>query len=602
MSQGRIPQAFIDELLARVDIVDIINQRVPLRKVGHEYSACCPFHEERTASFTVSAVKQFYHCFGCGAHGNAISFLLEQERLEFREAVAQLASDVGLQVPSSVEQDSVNTNAPLYEVLAQVVKYYQKQLKHHAQATVAKQYLQQRGLTGKMCVQFGIGFAPKEGEHLSALDGYDETMFKHLLTSGMLIQKDDGHSYARFRGRIMFPIRDRRGRVIAFGGRVVAQGMPKYLNSPQTPLFHKSEVLYGFYEAVQAGGQRLDEIYVVEGYMDVLALAQHEIRQVVATLGTAITEHHLTQLFRRTSHVICCFDGDRAGRDAAWRALENSLTLMEEGRMLSFMFLPDSEDPDSFVRKVKSSGFKKARGSALSLSHFMFDRFTQQVDLKQVDGRAKLVELLKPYLGKLPLNLFRHMIIQQLAQLVQMGVSTLERYLQTNAKAPKDAGLPFAQTKKVSYREYESSYQHSRVVLSPVQRALTIVLQYPHLQAQLEGVAWESLATLGLREAQVLHRLLSLVQDNSDLSGAELIQAVGAGHDANLLKRLSSVPCLLEEAALLTELKEAIAKTLALSDEVIWGELMAKVGNSESEPLSDEEKETIRMMLQDKID
>ncbi len=357
---GLIPQSFIDDLMNRIDIVEVIDGRVPLKKTGREYTACCPFHNEKTPSFTVSPTKQFYHCFGCGAHGTAIGFLMEYEHLSFPESVEELARLAG--VPMEYEGPSPNEpvrrkkDESLYDLLAKVDQYYRQQLRQHPQSRRAVDYLKQRGVSGEIAAEFGLGFAPPGWDNLERQLGQSAEVREKLVSTGMLIKKDSGGSYDRFRDRIMFPIRDRRGRTIAFGGRILPDNQEKgdkppakYLNSPETPLFHKGQELYGLYEARQAL-RDITRLMVVEGYMDVVALAQYGIRYAVATLGTATTEEHLHKLFRLTPEIVFCFDGDRAGREAAWRALNNALPVMREGRQIRFMFLPDGEDPDSYVR------------------------------------------------------------------------------------------------------------------------------------------------------------------------------------------------------------------------------------------------------------
>jgi len=353
---GRIPQSFIDEVLNRTDIVEVIDTRVPLKKAGREFKACCPFHTEKTPSFTVSQVKQFYHCFGCGEHGTAITFLMDYEHMEFVEAIEELARRAGLEVPRETGTTHSQTPSTLlhYALLERVADYYQEQLRTHPQAGRAVEYLKQRGLTGEVAARFNIGFAPPGWENIAAALDADGTIHKQLLELGLTIERDTGGSaYDRFRDRIQFPIRDRRGRTIGFGGRVLDDSTPKYLNSPESPVFHKGQELYGLFEARKAV-RKLERILVVEGYMDVVALAQFGINYAVATLGTATTHEHLERLFRTVPEVVFCFDGDRAGREAAWRALENTLPVLRDGREARFLFLPDEEDPGHSLLLQKS--------------------------------------------------------------------------------------------------------------------------------------------------------------------------------------------------------------------------------------------------------
>ena len=347
--RGRIPREFIDELLARLDVVEVIDRRVPLKKAGKDFKACCPFHNEKTPSFTVSRPKQFYHCFGCGVSGTAITFLMEFEHLSFPEAVEELAGEAGLEVPDTgPARSGDNPTLPLLEILGEASRYYKDQLRSHTDASTTIAYLKQRGLTGEIAAQFDLGYAPTGWDNLSSTADNEEKL-DLMVKAGLISKRESGGHYDRFRARVIFPIHDNKGRVIAFGGRLLDEGEPKYLNSPETPVFHKGSELYNLHRARSAIAQQQMSI-VVEGYMDVLALAQHGIDHCVATLGTATTTTHLQRLFRLAPSIVFCFDGDRAGRDAAGRALEIALPLLESGRQVSFLFLPDGEDPDSVIR------------------------------------------------------------------------------------------------------------------------------------------------------------------------------------------------------------------------------------------------------------
>ncbi|MGD8681120.1 MAG: DNA primase, partial [Lysobacterales bacterium] len=401
---GLIPDSFIEELLGRVDIVEIIERRVPLKRAGREFQARCPFHEEKTASFTVSPQKQFYHCFGCGAHGSAIGFLMNYEGLEFVDAVEELARHVGLQVPREASSQP-RPSEDLYRVLESASSWYRDQLKEHPEAIA---YLKQRGLSGEIAAQFGIGYAPPGWDNLSGKHGSDSRQVELLKRAGLVSQGKSGF-YDKFRHRIMFPIHDRRGRAIGFGGRALDDDGPKYLNSPETELFHKGRELYGLYLARKSQA-KLDRILVVEGYMDVVALAQFGFANCVATLGTATTPEQAELLFRAADEVVFCFDGDRAGRQAAWRALEATLPKLREGRQARFLFLPEGEDPDSMVRRQGGEAFSGLLDRAQPLSEFFFDHFTEAVDMDSLDGRAKLVEMSRPQLKKLPEGVFRDMM------------------------------------------------------------------------------------------------------------------------------------------------------------------------------------------------
>ena len=384
---GRIPDSFIEELLGRVDIVEIVERRVPLKKAGREWQARCPFHDEKTPSFTVSPQKQFYHCFGCGAHGSAIGFLMNYEGLEFVDAVEDLARHAGLEVPREASARP-RPSTELYDLLERVAEWYRKQLRENAPAIA---YLKQRGVSGEVARDFDIGYAPSGWDRLLSAFGGDEAARERLRKAGLLSQGRSGE-YDKFRNRIMFPIHDRRGRVIAFGGRALGDDGPKYLNSPETELFHKGRELYGLHHARKSQA-RLERILVVEGYMDVVALAQFGFRNCVATLGTATTGDHAESLFRAADEVVYCFDGDRAGRQAAWRALAATLPRLRDGRSARFLFLPEGEDPDTVVRAQGEAAFSALLDDAQPLSDFLFDHFTAQVDMNALDGRARLVEL-----------------------------------------------------------------------------------------------------------------------------------------------------------------------------------------------------------------
>ncbi len=413
---GKIPQPFIDELLDRTDIVELIDSRVKLKKAGKNYTACCPFHEEKTPSFTVSPDKQFYYCFGCGAAGNALGFLMEYEHQAFPEAVESLAQQQGLEVPR--EQGNFEDNRQrqdLYTILDKANAYYQEQLRSHRQAEQAQQYLQQRGLTSQVAHQFGIGFAPDGWDNLMSYLGRDDLSLRQLVETGMVIHKpEEQKTYDRFRHRIMFPIRDVRGRVIAFGGRVLGDEKPKYLNSPETEVFHKGRELYGLYEANKAN-RHLDRLVVVEGYMDVVMLARHGVEYAAATLGTAAGAAHLEKAFRYTKEVVFCFDGDDAGRRAAERALEASLGVLTEGRQVRFMFLPEGEDPDSLVNAQGKEDFESRVQAALPLSEYLFDCYGHDLNLEQAEGRSLLVSRIAPLVARVPEGNFKDQLARLLA-------------------------------------------------------------------------------------------------------------------------------------------------------------------------------------------
>ncbi|MEA3151641.1 MAG: primase, partial [Gammaproteobacteria bacterium] len=428
---GRIPQAFLDEVVARSDIVDVIGARVPLKKSGREFKANCPFHNEKSPSFWVSPDKQFYHCFGCGAHGTVIGFLMQYEKMEFVDAVADLAQRAGLELPREAQGPREAGSVDLHDVTSRAARFFEQNLADHPRA---HQYLQTRGIDAKTSANFALGYAPDSWDALLTRFGTQEDERRRLFQVGLIIERDTRGGeraagfYDRFRDRLMFPIRDSRGRVIAFGGRVLDKGDPKYLNSPETTLFHKGRELYGLYEARQA---RTDfkRLMIVEGYMDVVRLHQAGITYAVATLGTATTQEHLNKIFRITSELVFCFDGDRAGRAAAWRALENALPLARDGRELKFMFLPEGHDPDSLVAHEGREAFEERTKTALPLSEYLVQHLKLDLDLEHVDGRAKLKALATPLFARMPDGIYRELLADRLAGEIGMPASKLKEYL-----------------------------------------------------------------------------------------------------------------------------------------------------------------------------
>ncbi len=511
---ARIPQAFIDELLSRLDIVEVVDARVPLKKAGRDYTARCPFHEEKSPSFTVSPQKQFYHCFGCGAHGTAISFVMEYDRLDFIEAVELLAGQQGLKVPREGGSEEVRSRSPLFDLMGRAAESYRRSLKQHPAAPRAVAYLKGRGLSGEVVSLYGIGYAPPGWDHLLSTLGGSPESNALLLECGLTIEAEEGRRYDRFRDRVMFPIRDSQGRVIGFGGRVLGDEKPKYLNSPETPLFHKGRELYGLYEAKQAT-KVLSRLLVVEGYMDVVALAQFGIRYAVATLGTAVTPEHVEKLFRTTDELVFCFDGDRAGRDAAWRGLESALPLMREGRQLRFLFLPEGEDPDSLVRQAGAEQFEQLVQQAGSLSDYLFDQLSQQTDLATLDGRARLVELARPYLSKLPLGALRLLMEQRLAELTGLAGQALTRLLDRPAPNPGRPTLGGPARSAEQRRRGPSNP-------SPLRKAVALLLQEPALAQEVEVPP--ALAQLELPGGRVLLGIFEALAENPQLSTAALLE------------------------------------------------------------------------------
>ena len=450
---GRIPRVFINDLLARTDIVDLIDARVKLKKQGKNFHACCPFHNEKTPSFTVNGDKQFYHCFGCGAHGNAIDFLMNYDKLEFVETVEELAAMHNLEIPyeagSGPTQIERHQRQTLYQLMDGLNAFYQQSLTHPA-AESARQYLEKRGLSSDIIARFAVGYAPPGWDNALKHFGGNSENRQSLTDAGMLVTNDQGRSYDRFRDRVMFPIRDKRGRVIGFGGRVLGNDTPKYLNSPETDIFHKGRQLYGLYEALQNAAEP-QRLLVVEGYMDVVALAQYGINYAVASLGTSTTADHIQLLFRSTQNVICCYDGDRAGRDAAWRALETAMPYMTDGRQLRFMFLPDGEDPDTLVRKEGKEAFEARMEHAQPLSVFLFNSLLPQVDLSTPDGSTQLAALTLPLINQVPGDAHRIQLRQTLG--LKLGIfddSQLDRLMPKQAES--GAVRPPPQLKRTTMR------------------------------------------------------------------------------------------------------------------------------------------------------
>ncbi len=532
---GRIPQSFIDDLLNRVDIVEVIDSRVPLKKAGRDHTACCPFHNEKTPSFTVSQSKQFFHCFGCGVHGSAIGFLMDYEHMEFPEAVEELARLVGVQVPhEGGDSNRHERQGPdFYQLLANASQFFQRQLRDHPQASRAVDYLKARGLSGKIAAQFGIGYAPPGWESLASSFSDKAAERQAALDLGLLVKRDNGTVYDRFRDRIMFPIRDRRGRVIGFGGRVLGDEKPKYMNSPESAVFHKGQELYGLFEARKAE-RALHRLLVVEGYMDVVALAQHGIHNAVATLGTATTADHLERLFRVVPEIVFCFDGDNAGRKAAWRALENSLPVMRQGREARFLFLPEAEDPDSLVRKEGREPFLQRVEDSVPLSDFFYAALKQQVDTRSMDGRARLAELARPLLQAMPDDLFRDMMVDRLADITQLDRSVVRSRI-----LGKPAG------RNQPERPLPNSVNQAR---SPIRTAISLLLQQPPLARQVSlPPVW---AELELNGIGLLIELVELLQDKPDYQTGAILEHWRGRPEQKHLAKLSAMESEIPEQGL----------------------------------------------------
>ncbi|WP_163558520.1 DNA primase [Halomonas sp. NO4] len=487
---GPIPQRFIDDLLARVDVVEVVGERVVLKKTGRNHSGLCPFHQEKTPSFTVSADKQFYHCFGCGAHGNALRFLMEYDRLSFPEAVEQLAGRLGLEVPREGRDDPQaqareRKRKEGVNLLELAASYYRERLKM-PEAQAARDYLDNRGLSAEVVADFGIGYAPDGWEGLKRHLGQRGIPESVQVEYGLLVHREEsGRTYDRFRDRVMFPIRDGRGRTLAFGGRVLGDAKPKYLNSPETPVFHKGRELYGLFEARQANA-RLERLVIVEGYMDVVALAQFGIRNAVATLGTATSEEHLVRLFRLVDEVVFCFDGDQAGRQAATRALQTVLPLMIDGRQARFLFLPEGEDPDSLVRCEGPEAFTDRITCASPLSEFLFDQAARGRDLARIEDRERYASQVLAAIGRLPEGVLKSLLLGELSR--RTGVDE-SRFATIMAGSEPDRAAPPATSTQPSAVTGYSPRPVAESALGPLARILQLLVHEPALVERLPDAA-----------------------------------------------------------------------------------------------------------------
>jgi DNA primase len=540
---GRIAKSFIDDLLERANIVEVVERVVPLRKAGRDFQGLCPFHNEKSPSFTVSPEKQFYHCFGCGAHGSAIGFLMNHDGLGFVEAVEELAGMLGLEV----QYDTATPAAPvadhsgLYAVMEEAQQTYARLLREHPARTRAVDYLKARGLTGQIAKRFGIGYAPAAWDTLAATAG-DAARRKLLVDAGLLVLREDGKCYDRFRDRIMFPIRDRRGRCIAFGGRIIDSGEPKYLNSPETAIFHKRSELYGL-DQVLARGRRPERILIVEGYMDVVSLAQFGVENAVATLGTATTGEQIEQLYRHVSEMVFCFDGDAAGRRAAWRALETVLPLLKEGRRAGFLFLPQGQDPDSLVRAEGPAVFN-AKERITATSRFLFDELSAKADLSTLDGRAQLVALARPLIARVPPGPLRQLLGQHLKELA--GTTIREA----------DAPAPPARRAAPPPRPARPGRQ----VPSLPRRAIAMLVRQPSLAALARDLP--ALDVASNAESALLVGLLETIEAEPDITTGALLERLRDTAQGGLLDEILALPLLLDEEHWPAEFTGAIEQML----------------------------------------
>lgn len=644
---GRIPDSFIDGLLARVDIVELIGSRVPLKRKGKEYTACCPFHDERTPSFYVSPTKQFYHCFGCGAHGTPIKFLMEYDRLEFVDAVEELAKRLGLEVPreSGSGREAPREGQDLYAALDAAQKYFQREL---ANSEVAKRYLEKRGLDAATIEKFGIGWAPDGWNGLiDALGKGDARRIDLLDKAGLLSKNDSGRTYDKFRARVMFPIHDRRGRVIAFGGRVIEKDDgPKYLNSPETVLFHKGRELYGLWHARQAHS-KVPRLIVVEGYMDVVSLWQFGITTAVATLGTATTPDHAELLFRNAADVYFCFDGDAAGRRAAWKALESVLPRMTDGRQAFFLFLPEGEDPDTVVRSQGAAALDAALSTAQPLSEFFFAQLSSDVDLSSADGKSRLAERAKAFIARIPDGEFRDRMQALLVQRTEVGFhssakladftrelvelgSQIQRdaYDMSQGRMPEgylvsvpqwpngggnargngterggrfERGSPGGRRPRTAADRIlaelptlsaprPAGLDHRR---SLVRTAISLLLTRPSLATEVEHLDW--IETLDQPGIPLFVELVHLALQRPGLSTGALLEALASNPQIDALQKLAAQPLAGDDAGLLEDFRGCVRKLRqqAIEQRVEW--LKAQPS------LDDESKSELRALLSHRI-
>ena len=550
---GLIPQSFIDDLLHRTDIVEVIDKRVPLKKRGNNYTACCPFHQEKTPSFSVNQDRQFYYCFGCGAGGNAIGFVMNFEQSEFPQALETLARDAGLEVPreeSKAQKQKSSENAEIIKVLELASKFYQFQLRQHSNKNEAVSYLKDRGVSGEIARDFGLGYAPAGWDNLIKAVVSDEKHEQSLLRAGLIIQRNkdkndekekDGQRryYDRFRERIIFPIRDSRGRTIAFGGRVLNDEKPKYLNSPETAVFHKSSELYGLFEAKKSG-EKFTKLLLVEGYMDVIALAQMGIKNAVATLGTATSSKHLIRMFRQVTEIIFCFDGDDAGGAAAWRALETTLPLMQDGRQVKFLFLPSGTDPDTHVRAVGKEKFELELESAKPLEDFFFEKLSEDLDMNSIEGKARLSNLSKKYIRQIPRGVYAQLMLDRLSQTLGVSSESLDLLLSTNA--PKQESSPpippVPNTEWQSSKGRKTTNTNLSAYRKPASvKAIELLLRNPEIALSVN----QNLEPLRTAEDEGRKLLLSLVEMVKKDPNTEVFTLLGYCYGTSLGSQLTQL-------------------------------------------------------------
>jgi len=577
---GLIPQDFIDQVLARSDVIDVINARVPLKKHGREYQACCPFHNEKTPSFTVSPTKQFYYCFGCGASGSSITFLMEYEHLDFVEAVESLASSMGMQVPrQEAKQRSPlqqKQRKGLEELMEEATRYYQQQLK---KAPAAVDYLKQRGLSGEIAQTFSLGYSQQSWDAVIKYLGKNYSP-QQIIDSGLAISKDNGGSYDRYRDRIMFPIRNRKGQVIGFGGRVMGDDTPKYINSPETQLFHKGNELYGLYEARNAT-RKLDRVIVVEGYIDVISLAQYGISYAVATLGTATTRQHIEMLYRTVPEIIFCFDGDRAGKEAAWRALENALPVLRDEKEIRFLFLPEGEDPDTLVRRIGQEAFEAGYAEASSLSSYFIEGLSSRFNISSNEGKARFLTEAGGLLKQVPESLLKDQLIANLSRLTGVEKRSILRGQGAEPEAVR------------SQPQRANPGSRRQVQRTPIKYAITLILSQPSLVGLVENP--EQIALSGLPGADLLATLIESIEESPHINAVSLLERWRhTDLEAPLLQLMKLQPGSDDDEVLKQEFQDCLRYIRTQANQRRLENLLHKARN---DGLSEQEKNDVNFLL-----
>lgn len=576
--KNKIPKPFIQDVVARTDIVSIIASRIELKKRGHTHTACCPFHSEKTPSFTVSQSKQFYYCFGCGAHGNAIGFLMAYDHLSFVDAITDLAQALGMTIPLEANDTHHQDNEILYTLLYQAQTWYEKELKQSAEAI---QYLKNRGLTGKIAKEFGIGYAPHAWEFLSQHVKHNTSDRKALATAGMLIEKTPGHYYDRFRDRILFPIRDIRGKTIGFGGRTIKDEIPKYLNSPETPIFHKHQTLYGLYETCQHH-RKLHRALVVEGYLDVISLAQHDIRYAVATLGTALNAKHIQLLLRYTTDIIFCFDGDNAGQKAAWKALTLSLPLLRDGLNIRFLFLPPTEDPDSLVRKIGKNAFEKLIDEATALPTVFFSALEKEFPPTSIAGKAAFAKAANDLINTMPSGIYKNLLLDQLATQLQIARADLTAL---SVNPPEIISAPIITPPK-----------KTRTRLNPVLTAIQLLLQQPALASQAVQLPTFAGSEKTAEKMLLLDLLQHCTQHPASHVG-ELLETIEDDVTRAMLAKIAALPLAVPEAGRALEFVGALQR---LHEQDQAHQLSHLITQAKQRELNAEEKQLLQLLLSKK--